>query len=74
MATLKKVNDYDDQNIDASNFYQMPRHLLNSSVNSMQQKSMDEEEELDQMAELIMSQNQHLLDGDLDYIKAQIKE
>jgi archaellum biogenesis ATPase FlaH len=67
--------DYEDQNIDASNFYQMPRNLVSSSLDSSKVKTQSQEEdELDQMADLIISQNKHLLEGDLDFIKAQLKD
>jgi hypothetical protein len=67
--------DYEDQNIDASNFYQMPPYMGNSSLDSSKLKTYSQEEdELDQMADLIISQNKHLLDGDLDFIKAQLKD
>lgn len=54
----------------------MPRNIINSSSTSgpPPQESYITKDELSYMAEMIMSQNEHLLDGDLDYIKQQIKD
>jgi hypothetical protein len=54
MATTKKILDYEDENIDAQNFYQLPRHIMNTSQNSAKITS-HLDDELEQMAELIMS-------------------
>lgn len=52
----KKVMDYEDQNIDASNFYQMPPNMLSHSLDSSKLKSHSrDDDEIEQMAELILS-------------------